>query len=87
MADQTCPACGNDLPSELAQHADNLEIGLVTCPSCGAGVTIAKGPNDTVSTQFERAEAAPPGRTEGQEAFSGNETLADLKDELENKPQ
>lgn len=87
MADQTCPACGNPLPSELAQHADNLEVGLVTCPSCGAGVTIAKGADDTVSTQFERADAAPPGRTEGGETFAANETFAELKDELDDKPQ
>ncbi|MFP5320015.1 MAG: hypothetical protein ACLGI2_17200 [Acidimicrobiia bacterium] len=87
MADQTCPACGNELPDALAQHADNLEVGLVTCPSCGAGVTIAKGGDDAVATDFERAEAAPPGRTEGQETFAANETFGELKDELENKPR
>lgn len=87
MADQNCPACGNALPSELAQHADNLEVGLVTCPSCGAGVTIAKDADDAVSTQFERAEAAPPGRTEGRETFAANESFEELKDEMEDKPQ
>ena len=65
----------------------NLEVGLVPCPSCGAGVTIAKGADDTVSTQFERADAAPPGRTEGRETFSTNETFEELREELEDKPR
>jgi ribosomal protein S27AE len=85
MADQTCPVCGGNLPSELAQHADNLQVGLVTCPHCGAGVTLEKGPNET-GPDFDRATAAPPGHAEGHETFSGKEAAADLADELSKKP-
>ena len=84
MPEQTCPVCGGALPSELAQHADNLQVGLVTCPHCGAGVTLDKGPNATGS-DFEQATAAPPGRSEGSETFSGQETAADVAEELSNK--
>jgi len=85
MADQTCPVCGGALPRELAQHADNLQVGLVTCPHCGAGVTLDKGPSESGS-DFERATAAPPGQTEGRETFSGQDTAADLAEELSEKP-
>ena len=86
MPESTCPVCGGALPSELAQHADNLQIGLVTCPHCGAGVTLDKGPNDTTDADVQRATAAPPGHTEGRETFSGQETPEGLSDELSNKP-
>ncbi len=85
MAEQTCPSCGAALPGALAQHADNLEVGLVTCPTCGAGVTLAKGAAEPATT-YERAHAAPPGRTEGRETFSGNESLGALREELRDKP-
>ena len=85
MPDYTCPVCGQALPSEIGQHADNLQVGLVTCPHCGASVTLEKGPNDTAGADFERASAAPPGQTEGRETFSGQETAADLSEELANK--
>lgn len=86
MTEQMCPVCGKALPSALAQHADNLEIGLVTCPHCGAGVTLEKGPNETAGAVYEQAQAAPPGREEGRETFSGQETMGDLAEELSDKP-
>ena len=86
MPDYTCPACGGTLPGELGQHADNLQVGLVTCPHCGAAVTLEKGPNDTAAADVETAAAAPPGQTEGRETFSGQETPEGLQEELSEKP-
>lgn len=86
MPEQTCPSCGQALPSALGQHADNLQVGLVTCPHCGAGVTLGKGPNDTAGAEYEQATAAPPGQVEGRETFSGQETADELRDELSDKP-
>lgn len=87
MAEQTCPGCGTDLPEALGQHAEDLVTGLVTCPTCGASVTLREGPDDEpASGDFERAEAAPPGRTEGTDSFSGQETMQDLAEELKDKP-
>jgi len=86
MTEQTCPSCGEDLPSEMGQHAENIEIGLVTCPHCGAKVTLDKGTGDTEGSAYETANAAPPGRAEGQDSFSGQETMADLAEEVAEKP-
>ncbi len=84
LAAYTCPSCGKDLPSELGQHAPDLVSALVTCPHCGAQVTLREGAVETPSGDYEDA-AAPPGRTEGTESFSGNETFGELKEELEEK--
>jgi len=86
MTEQTCPSCGKDLPSEMGQHADNVEIGLVTCPHCGAKVTLDKGPEGAEGTAYATAVAAPPGLEEGQDTFSGQETIADLAEEVAEKP-
>jgi ribosomal protein S27AE len=84
MAEQTCPSCGNVLPDALAQHADNLEVGLVTCPSCGAGVTLRKESAEP-SSDYARATAAPPGRSTGEDSFSGNDDFDSLRQELREK--
>ncbi len=85
MADYICPNCGKDLPSELGQHAPDLVSALVTCPHCGAEVTLREGAVETPSGDYEPAAAAPPGRAEGTETFAGNETLDQLKQELQDK--
>jgi endogenous inhibitor of DNA gyrase (YacG/DUF329 family) len=84
MAQQQCPNCGQDLPSELGQHASAPMSGQVTCPSCGTDVNLGEGANETPSGDFEQASAAPPGRTEGT-AFSGNETVEETVEEARNK--
>ncbi len=85
MADYVCPSCGKELPSELGQHATDLVSALVTCPHCGAQVTLREGAVETPSGDYEEAAAAPPGRTEGTETFAGNETFGELKEELQDK--
>ena len=85
MAEYICPTCGKVLPSELGQHAPDLVSALVTCPNCGAQVTLREGAVEAPSEDYEQAAAAPPGRTEGQEAFAGNETFSELREELEDK--
>ncbi len=58
---ETCPSCGTTLPEELGQHADDLVSARVTCPECGAAVTLREGPDDeAASGDYERAEAVPP---------------------------
>jgi uncharacterized Zn finger protein (UPF0148 family) len=84
---QACPNCGQTLPSEMGQHADNLLTGRVTCPACGEEVTLREGPEDeAASSDVARAEASPPGRAESGESFAGNETVEGLTEELRNKP-
>ena len=85
MAEYVCPSCGKDLPSELGQHATDLVSGLVTCPHCGAEVTLREGAVESPSGDYEEAVAAPPGQTEGTETFSGSETVGDLSEELQQK--
>lgn len=84
MAQQQCPNCGSDLPSELGQHASAPMSGQVACPSCGTEVNLGAGTGEKPSDDFERASAAPPGRTEGHETFSGSvnaeETVEETKD-------
>ena len=87
MADQQCPKCGGALPSELGQHSVTPITGLVTCPHCGAEVELREpGTDEGSSGTFERTDAAPPGRTEGRDTFSGQEELDDLRDEVQEKP-
>jgi predicted RNA-binding Zn-ribbon protein involved in translation (DUF1610 family) len=85
VAEYMCPNCGEDLPSELGQHAPDLVSALVTCPHCGAQVTLREGAVESPSGDYEQAAAAPPGHTEGTETFAGNETFGELKEELGEK--
>ena len=86
-SDQRCPSCGNTVPAELGQHAESLVSGSVTCPHCGATVGLRDDQTAAEPGDVARAAAAPPGRPEGTEDFSGNETFEGLVDELEGKPQ
>lgn len=85
---QTCPSCGEELPAELGQHARNLLTGTVDCPHCGASVDLRSGPGEQpgAAEGAETADAAPPGRPEGEASFSGQETIEGLADELDDKP-
>lgn len=87
MADYICPNCGKDLPGALGQHATGLVSALVTCPHCGAQVTLREGAVESPSADYEEAAAAPPGRTEGTETFAGSETFEGLTEELREKDQ
>ena len=85
-----CPNCGNELPREVGQHAMTPSAGVVECPHCGHHVMLDKvgaEPDDAAEQKgpVERAEAAPPGRTEGRETFAGEETVEDVMDELREK--
>ena len=87
MPEQQCPNCGGALPSELGQHSVAPITGLVTCPHCGADVELREpGAGEQDRGAFQDADAAPPGRTEGRETFSGQEELDDLRDEVQEKP-
>lgn len=87
MAETTCPNCGNTVPDELGQHAGSLVSGSVSCPSCGTQVTLRDGSSEPRSGDYERAAAAPPGHTEGDESFSGHETGSGLAEELREKSE
>ena len=65
MPEYICPSCGKDLPSAMGQHATDLVSWLVTCPHCGAEVTLREGAVESPSGDYAAAAAAPPGRTEG----------------------
>ena len=75
MADQQCPSCGRDLPSELGQHSLASMSGLAQCPHCGAEVRLAKESAGASSTHREAgsgrgkpssAEFEAPGAAEGE---------------------
>jgi hypothetical protein len=70
VPDETCPSCGNRLPPEIATHALAPAAGLVSCPHCGAAVTLPK----------------PGGAEEPQdESFAGHETVEGVMQELRDK--
>ena len=89
-----CPNCGAELPQEEGQHALSPSAGTIECPNCGATVTL-EGPSGG-------AEGGPPRQgsaegepvtteasleaTERQGYFSGEDTIAGVMDELEEKP-
>jgi endogenous inhibitor of DNA gyrase (YacG/DUF329 family) len=81
MADQKCPNCGKDLPSELGQHAVTPVSGLVTCPHCGAEVRLEKASAGTEG----REGASDFTGAESTESFSGHETAEGVRKELEEK--
>lgn len=86
----TCPSCGNELPSDVGQHAATPSAGVVVCPHCGSHVMLDKvgaEADDALEPKgpVERAAAAPPGRTEGRETFAGEETVEGVMEELSEK--
>ena len=88
-----CPNCGAELPQEEGQHALSPSAGTIQCPTCGATVNL-EGPAG--------AEGGPPREgsaggepvtteasleaTERQDYFSGEDTMAGVMEELEEKP-
>ena len=80
-----CPKCGNEVPDELGQHAAGLVRGTVDCPHCGASVNLREETGDDASGDVERTTAAPPGRTEGEDSFSGNANMQEVAEELRDK--
>lgn len=100
MADQQCPNCGRDLPSELGQHSLAPMTGLVQCPHCGAEVRLAKesatsgrsGEGDSERGKRSSADFEVPGaedrdgtESHGTESFSGHETVSGVMKEIEEK--
>lgn len=92
MTPERCPRCGNELPEEFAQHALTLQSALVQCPHCGESVTLeragAPDPEDEARPEggVPRARETVGGEEGAPSAFAGKETLAGLKEELEDKP-
>jgi aerobic carbon-monoxide dehydrogenase medium subunit len=89
-ADDRCPNCGAELPSELGQHAQAPAAGVVTCPSCGATATLSRpgaqtGATEPVGTGAAVPTSAPTPAEEGEESFSGQETIAGVMDEVRDK--
>ncbi len=74
------------MPDELGQHQHSALSGQVTCPHCGESVELREGPADEPVADVERATAAPPGRSEATESFSGSETAEGVAEELDDKP-
>ena len=88
-----CPNCGAELPQQEGQHALSPSAGTIQCPTCGATVNL-EGPAG--------AEGGPPREgsaggepvtteasleaTEQQGYFSGEDTIAGVMEELEEKP-
>jgi hypothetical protein len=70
-----CPSC--DTP--IAQH--DLSGEVLMCAGCGAALAVSPGGEVT------RAEAAPPGRPEGRETFSGEETVEGVMQEIREKEE
>jgi DNA-directed RNA polymerase subunit RPC12/RpoP len=101
MADQRCPNCGRDLPSELGQHSLAPMSGLAQCPYCGAEVRLAKESREASgggeaglergkpsSADFEApgsAEDSTGAETHGAESLSGHETVTGVMKEIEEK--
>jgi uncharacterized Zn finger protein len=83
VAEQTCPNCGADLPSELLQHAVTPVSGLVQCPSCGETVKLG-GPEQAETVSI--GEDDVPDQSGEPESFSGEETIEGVMDELADKP-
>ena len=89
-----CPNCGAELPQQEGQHALSLSAGTVECPNCGAAVTLegppgAEGgpPREGPADQGEPVTTeASLEATEQQGYFSGEDTIAGVMEELEEKP-
>ena len=84
--DVQCPRCDQTTPSESGWHAGSMVSAKVECPHCGESVALRQEKAADATGDVERAEAAPPGRAEGTESFSGNESFTELVEELRDKP-
>ncbi|HEV2870545.1 MAG TPA: hypothetical protein VG409_03900 [Actinomycetota bacterium] len=93
MTSQPCPNCGAELPQEEGQHALSPSAGTIECPNCGATVTLEGPPGAEGGPPREGSAEGEPVTTEAsleaterQDYFSGEETLAGVMDELDDKP-
>ena len=93
MTSQQCPNCGAELPQEEGQHALSPSAGTIQCPNCGATVTLEGPPGAEGGPPREGSAEGEPVTTEAsleatehQGYFSGEETLAGVMDELDDKP-
>jgi aerobic carbon-monoxide dehydrogenase medium subunit len=93
MADQRCPNCGAELPPEQGQHALSPSAGTIQCPTCGATVNLAGPPGAEGGPPREGSAEGEPVTTEASleaterhDYFSGEETVAGVMDELQEKP-
>jgi uncharacterized Zn finger protein (UPF0148 family) len=91
MTAEQCPNCGAPLPAAAGQHAVVPTAGVVTCPTCGATVSLHKPGADPEAAAAPPAaapatgpEAATP-PADGAETFSGEETVEGVLDELRDK--
>jgi carbon-monoxide dehydrogenase medium subunit len=88
-----CPNCGAELPQQEGQHALSPSAGVIRCPSCGATVTLEGPPGaEGGPPREEPAAAGEPVTTEAaldaterHDYFSGEESVAGVMDELEEK--
>ena len=87
-----CPNCGAELPQEEGQHALSPSAGVIRCPSCGATVTLEGPPGAGGGPPREEPAAGEPVTTEAaldaterHDYFSGEESVAGVMDELEEK--
>ncbi len=97
MAEQRCPNCGAEVPSEAGQHALTPSAGVVECPHCGASVTLQKPGADTAQQQagspssdapsadVPRAPETRGGEESGEDYFAGEETVEGVMDEVREK--
>ncbi len=93
MAGQRCPNCGAELPPEQGQHALSPSAGSIQCPTCGATVSLAGPPGAEGGPPREGPAEGEPVTTEASlesterhDYFSGEETVAGVMDELQEKP-
>jgi carbon-monoxide dehydrogenase medium subunit len=90
---QRCPNCGAALPQEEGQHALSPSAGTIQCPTCGATVNLEGPPGAEGGPPREGSGEGEPVTTEASleaterhDYFSGEETVAGVMDELEEKP-
>ena len=83
-----CPSCGKEIPEETGQHAVTPSADMVDCPNCGARVSLATGRLAEGVSAEGRAEEQGVAIPEGlPESFSGEETVAGVMEEIEEKEQ
>jgi hypothetical protein len=78
-----CPSCGNEVPPETAQHALAPAAGVVQCPTCGEKVSLAGGGGEATAGADPRDSGLATEIED--EHFSGHETMAGVKEEIEAK--
>jgi uncharacterized Zn finger protein (UPF0148 family) len=89
MADERCPSCGAEVPRETGQHAQTPSAGVVTCPSCGASMTLSKSGAEPEEAReggdVERVREVDAGEATGEDTFAGQETIEGVMEEVREK--